>query len=70
MSTQLTKNFKIDIIFAGGDDMKEKEPTINLTLRIPISLKIQIEIEANKDSRTVNSLVNKILTEHFNTKKN
>ena len=49
--------------------MKEKEPTINLTLRIPISLKIQIEIEANKDSRTVNSLVNKILTEHFNTKK-
>ena len=45
--------------------MKEKEPTTNLTLRIPISLKIRIEIEASKDSRTVNGLVNKILSDHF-----
>ena len=45
--------------------MKEKEPTTNLTLRVPISLKLRIEIEASKDSRTVNSLVNKILSEYF-----
>lgn len=49
--------------------MKEKEPTTNLTLRIPISLKLRVEIEANKDSRTVNSLVNKILTEYFDVQK-
>ena len=49
--------------------MKTKEPTINLTLRIPVSLKLRIEMEAHKDSRTVNSLVNKVLIEHFETQK-
>ena len=50
--------------------MKAKEATINLTLRIPVSLKLRVEMEANKDKRTVNSLVNKILSEYFeNVKK-
>lgn len=49
--------------------MKEKEPTINLTLRIPISLKLRIEMEAYKDERTVNSYVNKLLKEYHEAKK-
>lgn len=41
-----------------------------MTIRVPISLKLQIEIEANKDDRTINSLVNKILKDYIeNVKK-
>lgn len=42
------------------------EPTETLTLRVPISMKIQIEIAAHKDGRTINSWVNKILKEKLN----
>lgn len=47
----------------------KKEPTDTLTLRVPISLKLQIEMAANKDGRTINSWVNKILKEHFENQK-
>lgn len=49
--------------------MTEKEPTINLTLRVPISLKLRIEMEAHKDARTVNSYINKLLKEYYEIKK-
>ena len=44
----------------------KKEETNTLTLRIPISMKVQIEIAAHKDGRTINSWVNKILQEKLN----
>lgn len=47
----------------------KKEPTQTMTIRVPISLHLQLQIAANKDSRTVNSLVNKILVEYLNEKK-
>ena len=40
-----------------------------MTIRVPISLKLQIEIEANKDERTTNSLVNKILKDYIENAK-
>ena len=43
-----------------------KEETDTLTLRVPISMKVQIEIAANKDGRTINSWVNKVLNEKLN----
>ena len=49
--------------------MKKKEPTETLTLRIPQSLKLQIEMAANKDSRTINSWVNKVMREYFEIEK-
>lgn len=42
-----------------------KEETSTLTLRIPISKKLRLEMIANKEERTINSLVNKIITEHL-----
>lgn len=44
----------------------KKEETDTLTLRVPISMKVQIEIAAKKDGRTMNSWVNKILQEKLN----
>ena len=44
----------------------KKEATDTLTLRVPISMKVQIEIAANKDGRTMNSWVNKVLREKLN----
>ena len=41
----------------------KKEETDTLTLRVPISVKVQIEIAASKDGRTINSWVNKILND-------
>ena len=46
-----------------------KKETTTLTLRIPISTKIQLEMIANKEQRTVNSLVNKILQEYIDERK-
>ena len=46
----------------------KKEATDTLTLRVPISMKVQIEIAANKDGRTMNSWVNKVLREKLNNK--
>ena len=43
----------------------KKESTQTMTIRVPISLHLQLQILAAKDSRTVNSLVNKILSEHL-----
>ena len=43
----------------------KKEPTDTLTLRIPISKKLRLEIIANKQERTLNSLCNKILTDYL-----
>ena len=44
----------------------KQETTDTLTLRVPISMKVQIEIAANKDGRTINSWVNKVLKEKLN----
>jgi predicted HicB family RNase H-like nuclease len=49
--------------------MAKKEDTINLTLRIPISIKLRVEMEAYKENRTVNSYVNNLLKEHFDKQK-
>ena len=49
--------------------VKTKENTETLTLRIPTSIKLQIEMAANKDGRTMNSWVNKILKEYFEGEK-
>ena len=49
--------------------MKTKESTETLTLRVPTSVKLQIEMAAHKDGRTINSWVNKILKEHLEGEK-
>ena len=43
----------------------KKEPTDTLTLRLPISKKLRLEIIANKESRTLNSLCNKIIMDYL-----
>jgi predicted HicB family RNase H-like nuclease len=47
----------------------KKESTQTMTIRVPISLHLQLQILAAKDSRTINSLVNKILVEHIEGQK-
>lgn len=47
----------------------KKESTQTMTIRVPISLHLQLQILATKDSRTVNSLVNKILTDYVDVPK-
>lgn len=47
----------------------KKEGTNTLTLRIPISIKLRLEMLANQDSRTINSLVNKILKDYIDNVK-
>lgn len=49
--------------------VKTKESTETLTLRVPTSVKLQIEMAAHKDGRTINSWVNKILKEYFEGEK-
>ena len=49
--------------------MKTKESTETLTLRVPTSVKLQIEMAAHKDGRTINSWVNKIIKEYFENEK-
>ena len=49
--------------------MKTKESTETLTLRVPTNVKLQIEMAAHKDGRTINSWVNKILKEYFEDEK-
>ena len=49
--------------------MKTKESTETLTLRVPTSVKLQIEMAAHKDGRTINSWVNKMLKEYFESEK-
>ena len=66
----LTIKVKIDIIIYEEVEMlKKKEPTETLTLRVPQSLKLQIEMAANKDGRTINSWVNKMLKDYFESVK-
>jgi predicted HicB family RNase H-like nuclease len=43
----------------------KKEQTDTLTLRLPISKKLRLEMIANKEERTLNSLVNKIISEYL-----
>ena len=43
----------------------DKEETCTLTLRLPISRKLRLEIIANKENRTLNSLCNKIVTDYI-----
>lgn len=43
----------------------KKEETCTLTLRLPISKKLRLEIIANKESRTLNSLCNKIIMDYL-----
>jgi predicted HicB family RNase H-like nuclease len=47
-----------------------KKETTTLTLRVPMSTKVQLEMIANKEQRTVNSLVNKILQDYIDGRKN
>jgi len=49
--------------------MMKKEPTQTMTIRVPMSLHLQLQMAAHKDSRTVNSLVNKILNEYVEKRK-
>lgn len=49
--------------------MNKKEGTDTLTLRVPESLKLRIAIAADKDGRTINSFVTKVLKEYFEVKK-
>lgn len=44
-----------------------KEETITLTLRIPISTKLRLEMIANKENRTLNSLVGKVIQDYIET---
>ena len=46
-----------------------KKETVTMTIGVPISLTLQIEIEATKDERTTNSLVNKILKDYIENAK-
>lgn len=46
-----------------------KEPTDTLTLRLPISLKLRLEMLANKEGRTLNSMANKIIKEYCENEK-
>ena len=43
----------------------KKEPTDTRTLRLPISVKLRLEIIANKENRTLNSLVGKIIQDYI-----
>lgn len=47
----------------------KKEDTVTLTIRVPISLKLQLEMAAQKDNRTVNGYVNQVLKHHISVKK-
>lgn len=47
----------------------KKEDTVTLTIRVPISLKLQLEMAAQKDGRTVNGYVNQILKQYIGVKK-
>ena len=46
-----------------------KEGTQTITFRIPGELKLQIEIEAARQGRSVNNLLKQIVTEYLKKKK-
>lgn len=47
-----------------------KEGTKTLSLRIADDLKLQLEIEAEKQNRSVNNLLNNIIKEYLQAKRN
>lgn len=47
----------------------KKEPTQTMTIRVPISMHLRLQMLASQDSRTVNGLVNKILNEYVDEQK-
>lgn len=47
----------------------KKEPTQTMTIRVPMSLHLQIQMAAYKDNRTVNSFVNKVLSDYIEGQK-
>ena len=47
-----------------------KEGTKTLSLRIAEDLKLQLEIEAEKQNRSVNNLLTNIIKEYLQTKRN
>lgn len=49
--------------------MVMKEGTQIITFRIPGELKLQIEIEASRQGRSVNNLLTQIVKEYLNEKK-
>lgn len=49
--------------------MVMKEGTQTITFRIPGELKLQIEIEAAKQGRSVNNLLKQIVTEYLKSPK-
>lgn len=42
----------------------KKEPTQTMTIRVPLSMHLRLQMLATQDNRTMNSLVNKILSEY------
>ena len=47
----------------------KKEPTQTMTIRVPLSMHLRLQMLATQDSRTINSLVNKILSEYIEGQK-
>lgn len=47
----------------------KKEPTQTMTIRVPLPLHFRLQMLAAQDSRTMNSLVNKILNEYVEGQK-
>lgn len=43
----------------------DREETCTLTLRLPMSKKLRLEIIANKENRTLNSLCNKVIADYI-----
>ena len=48
----------------------KKEPTQTMTIRVPLPLHFRLQMLAVQDSRTMNSLINKILSEYVEGQKN
>lgn len=57
--------FKIYYNIIKMEARMKQEETLTLTLRMPISKKLRLEIIANKQERTLNSLCNKIITDYL-----
>lgn len=47
----------------------KKEPTQTTTIRVPLSMHLRLQMLATQDNRTMNSLINKILSEYVDGQK-
>ena len=48
----------------------KKESTQTMTIRVPLSMHLRLQMLATQDNRTMNSLINKILSEYVDEQKN